>query len=173
MIVLNLAAPGDRARSDLDQVRRKIGEARAVIEEMQDAPLSLPDAVERVLRELRLRAALDENRLTGFARPAAPLALGVAPRAPLDVLALLYNLMPDVVEKGLRTHLKAVCGNGLPLAERGARVTELRAKLEPLLDREEELLAGLLMQGTVVERTPPETAEDIQRLLRVWDSVSS
>ena len=172
MIGLQLSPPGDRVRGDLDAIRKKIAETHSGIEAAQEAPLRLDDAVERVLEDVRARMQHAENQLTHYSRPDGYVPENRA-RSHLDTLALLYQLIPEALEKGLRHHLKPACGNGLLRAERGPRSAEMRAKLATLLEREEELMAKLLLDGVVVERQAPQSAEGIERILRVWDSVSS
>jgi hypothetical protein len=169
MMLFTVAAPGDPARAALDSVRQKIAELRAEMERVKDAVLPLADAVERALSEVRRRADLYENRLTGFACAGFSMPPSASPLGVLDVWAILYNASPDLAEKGLSAHLKQACAGGVALAARSKRIAELRTKLTPLLDQEESAFVDLLARDIVVERDVPETAEDIQRLLTALD----
>ncbi|MEX2149012.1 MAG: hypothetical protein WD793_02255 [Steroidobacteraceae bacterium] len=168
MIALTLAAAGDPVRVDLDKIRAEVATVRAAIEATTDAPLPLEDAVERALATLRHRAESGENSVMGFARAEGP-AFSGRPRDTGDVLALMFTIAPDLVEKGLRARLKPACRDGLSLAERSTRAADLRGRLEKLLDREEELAITFLLDDVAVERSVPESPEDVRRLLAVWD----
>lgn len=172
MIALTLASPGDPVRVDLDEVRLQLSKARDALTELDVAPLPLEEAVERALAHLRARAGGGENSIAGFARKEGPAYTG-APRDARDVLALLFTVAPELVEKGLRAQLKTPCRNGVSLAEREARAGDLRGRLEKLLVREEELTIGLLFDDVTVERSVPETGEEIRRLLEVWDRLAA
>lgn len=173
MIALTLAAPGDPVRADLDQARVEIAKVRDALLDLKDAPLPLEDAVQRALASLRSRATgSGENSVTGFALPEGPAFTG-APRDARDVLALMFTVAPDLVEKGLRAQLKPACRDGVSLADREAQARELRGRLEKLLVREEELAITLLLDDVTVERSVPESADEIRRVLEVWDRVAA
>lgn len=178
MISLTFAAAGSPARAELDKLRKSIAELTAAIADVTSAPLPLPEAVERVLHDLRERAAWPVNSLAGYARPGAPLVFDANQTAhsPVDVpltLPMLYALLPDVIGKGIGAHLKGHCMNGIPLAGRASRLAELEGKLESLLEAEERLTVELLTRGVVIDRSIPESGADIERLLKVWDQIAA
>lgn len=173
MISLDIVARGDRRRADLDQVREKIEATLAEIDVISGAPLPVGEAVERAMREIRLRSEVAENRFVGFAGIDGGLAPVSTPRSSADVLAVLFNIAPELVEKGLRAHLASRCRGGIGIAERATRIAKLTAQIETLKDRDEELTIRLLLDGLVVERSVPESPEAIDRMLDVWDRTAA
>ena len=173
MIAFEFVPCGDRRRVDLDQVRARIEAVKAEIEAVSNAPLPVAEAVQRAIRAVRERAAVAENRFGGFAFAEGGFVPAGAPRSGIDVLAVLFNVAPELVEKGLRAHLAPLCKDGVGTAERGARIAKLKDQLAALKDKDEELTIRLLLDGLVVERSVPETPEEIDRMLDVWDRTAA
>lgn len=173
MISLEIVARGDRARADLDQVREKVETAKAEIDTISDAPLPVGEALERAMRDIRARSEIAENRFIGYAFVDGGFVPACALRTGIDVAAVLFNIAPRIVEQGLREHLAPMCRDGIGATERATRVAKLKAQLASLSARDEELTIRFLLDGLVVERFVPESPEEIDRMLEVWERTAA
>lgn len=173
MIALTLVPAGDRARAEIDKLRATIAKLVDERTAVESAGLQPADAFDRVLREIRHRADVDQNSLGFLTAPDGYPAMTATPMTLIDTWAQLWQVMPEFIEKGLRSYFERACvDSGLPLAKRPGRLREIDAKLEELREEEERVWLSLLSRNLLIERLGDAQPEDIDRILRVWDQVA-
>jgi hypothetical protein len=166
---MNILREGSPERKTLDKLRSDIGATKAELEKINAAPAT--DAETRERFRNALEAAL-QNGIPGYSYEAFRYDFRASLPSPITWADLCYvygmDGVLDLLMGAVSRHAREP--QGLPAADRAARVAELQAHIKKLERKAEIEICALEDRGYNVLR---DEHADVQMMLEVWARIGA